>query len=1588
MSRTIAYAMDFVLDTLDFSPDEALLPESETDLRLQPTADPVLKDLFMILVWNDEKHSFDEILSIVMDATSCSRDDAVRMTNAIEEQGRDVVLTYRDTEKLLEVAHLISNLDIGVTVRRAYDTFREEMASVIIEWLLDLMSCRVVHDAMLLRELVAAELLQPRKKDSSSLAVNTEASKVYAEIQNPARVDWFFLYHTRLWKRPRLNLKQMYAAILAISHDHKLNLANHFASVYHRLIDSYLLTDREAETSIKFFALQVFTVPSIAAHCVRQHKIITRILEMITAFFTNQITNQRILYPPQHHIGVDVESMPFKSKRFMPIFSDLRYICSSEPVQRLIVRSPSFIQQFGRVCQLFMGINANKRAVADHVEYETDAWISVFNVTLSLSRVVRVYGEAYSRATPSELAGAILAVTHQILLVCTMTEPRLEQDKYDSIQYHTVPFGGASYTIVDFSVLSGWVSFHHALHWLLAELFKHTDLLTTEKLAEIGASSLREVIRRQASEKAFLAVIDFPLRVIAMIAQIRNGLWVRNGFAIRGQLLHYRELMLRELCYDQDLFILQTAFVILDSDVVFVSMMDRFELRDWFSGATAHPVYEGPTLLAMVEEFLYVVIVCVSETASASKLPMAACVRREVVHALAAGPCSFTDLCKRVAERMVEDVCFERVLLEVANFKSPDGPSDSGMYELKDEAFDEVNPFYYHYIRNKREEVEGILKARLRKKTGEADPVIVPKPIRIESGPFVTLPWVMTSEVLVQVIFYSIHNVLVLTESLGSVPPSADAILDQALFLVMFGLVQHPEGFAPFVASRSFEGGVTVWHVLAALARTSLFKSHKTRLNWCLDRCGDTLPPEVRQARIEASEAEARDTNDAEAAKKRAAHARQEAIMKQFAAQHQTLLEQLEDEEEMDDDGDQATEKPESYGTCIVCQEDLDNSRAFAALGFLQPSKFVRRALDNTHNFHHSASSFTTGHSSDRHGQKGQPFPPVEPFTGSEPPLSFNAFPTAQTKFGMHASECGHMMHLECFTVYTMSIRQRHRSQAQRNHPENIQRKEFICPLCKSLGNVILPVHVPEAQLGPEQGFSEWIRSMGIDLLRAPPERLLDQLQYKTGSGEFVFWAAQDTAYQVLTKHDVEDANPMHRMLDTLMHTARSVSAQSRHLRDRIEPEVGERGAGMYIPEDLCAYTLACMEIAQRGSTTGTPITELSEASTRLLRGLVASLTKLATFHFKDRADGGRPVIRQAIMKRLLPEWRREPALHLPFLLRDPVTVLFETAAVAPEILRYVIVMLYYASVARTALRLVSHLGKPSHQDITVNGDVDYNSLFGDIRIFVSSVARHSPTLDHTAQMVMNSLGPDAFNLFIFSHTLPFLRRAAMLMKAILPSALRPVTSPTANEYSQLLETLSIPALSQLAGQEALQNVLAGWCAHYGFVYSPSPLDFTIALEFPGAYNLITLPPALDTLFVQEKTMICPRCKTVPSDVAVCLICGTICCFQSHCCRDADARDKGECNMHTRDCAGVVGLYFLVKRCALLYLYANNGSFSHAPYLDVHGEIDFAMRRGRRQYLHPTRMDEIRRVWLNHGIPTFVARKLDSMIDSGGWETF
>ncbi|KDQ17558.1 hypothetical protein BOTBODRAFT_185706 [Botryobasidium botryosum FD-172 SS1] len=1594
MSRTIAYALDFVLDTLDFSPEEMTHPTTEPELKSQVTACPTPTDSYAVVLWNDEKHSFDDVIHHVQDATGCSPQAASDVADRVDAEGRDIVEISLSIPRLLHIAQTIAQIDLGVTVRRVFDTCREEISATIIEWLLDLSSCRIGSDAVTIREIIAAELYTSRKKDSSSLTSNPDAGKVYGEIEKPARLHWMFLYHTRLWKRPRLNLKQLYVALLSISRDHKLAIATHFATVYHRIIDAYLLVDREIETSIKYFAVQLFTVPSVAAHLVRNNDIITRLHSIITAFFTNQVTDKRLTLPPNRVAEIDVDSAPFRSKRFMPVFSDLRYICTNSTVQELISSNPLYIMQFCKVCQLFMGVNPNKRAAATHVEYETDSWINVFNVTLSLSRVVKVYGEAFVKGTTQQLVYVIAHVIGFILSVCTLSERQLDRMKYFPIAFHDVEFNGALYNIVDFDVLTGWVSFHHSLHWLLAELFKHVDLLRDEALSEIGYRNLSDVITRNIRDQAFLIVLDFPLRVLAMTAQIRNGLWVRNGFAIRGQLLHYRDFMLRELCYDQDVYILQCCFVILDPSIVIVSVLDRFQLLDWFSGGTEHPVYEGPQLSGMVEEFLYLLITCLSETGSATNLQMHDIVKREIVHGLALGPCTHTDLTKRVAERIAEEASFDRALKEVSNFKAPDGISDSGIYELKDEMYDEVNPFFFHYTRNRREEVEGILKARQQKKTGETTPVLVPKPLGITSGPFSILSLVFHSDVLLQVIFFLLHNVVSYTNSADVASPSVDALVDQGLHLVMLALVEQPEPFSQLAARKSFKEGRTLIHELSDMELNDKFRSSKPKVEWCLTKMAGYVPSQVGLLRRKPEASE--DRTSKEDAKKRAAKARQEAIMKQFAAAQKTFFDNF-DEDDMDDEGDETldAEPAESLGVCIMCQEDVDRSRPFGALGLIQPSKTLRWFPEGDSFIETLAETISGPSTWDRplatsqhaptaaeKGKQKRQARPVSKF-------GFTGFPPKYFRFGLHNSFCGHFMHMDCFAAYNHSIGQRHQQQPQRNHPENIERREFVCPLCKSLGNVILPIpeHPPliKPSLTAEKSvMADWMRAVGIEALKAPLDRKLAALQYPNGTGEFVFWSAEDSDYP--RPRDDLGWDDGYKMLTTLRTAAQNVSSQSAHLRDRRDPPSGERGAGMYLPEDLCAYTISSIEVAQRGiGNAGSSIAHnMNDTTIRLIRSTLACLSGLAALQFRDRPDGGRTAIRLALLKRVLPEWVRE--FKQPLLLRDPFAVLVESAAVASDMLQPMTVLLYYASLARTTIGLLMQFHQAKVPSMLPPADKQYSHIFGDVGIFVRSVARHAPQLDQVVEYILSALTEARFERLLYAHSLPFLRRAAILKRAITTTTL-PTPSPTnePDEYVRLLDLLEIPPLRDLAQHESILNALGGWSAHFGHAYSPA--QATIKLEYTGSYNLTQLPYALDSLIDEGTALVCKRCNTAPTDAAICMLCGAICCFQLHCCVDPDNQAQGECNMHTRECGGIIGLYFLVKRCAMLYLSAENGTFGPSPYLDIHGEVDMAMRRGHWQYIHPQRMEELRKTWLNHGIPTYIARKLEPIADTGGWDT-
>ncbi|KAJ2790936.1 E3 ubiquitin-protein ligase ubr1, partial [Coemansia helicoidea] len=292
----------------------------------------------------------------------------------------------------------------------------------------------------------------------------------------------------------------------------------------------------------------------------------------------------------------------------------------------------------------------------------------------------------------------------------------------------------------------------------------------------------------------------------------------------------------------------------------------------------------------------------------------------------------------------------------------------------------------------------------------------------------------------------------------------------------------------------------------------SLFRKGGPHLAQCIDEYYVNL-----RATAAGSEAlkSVMDEADAAERKKKAAKARQAAIMADFASQQQSFITQygnefdgLSDDDELDEagqrgaagagtgadgkgaDSGQARRSLWSMpsGPCMVCQEECDGVKPYGVLALVQANRAARSAplaeasqvvdilrlpggldvsmADIEADMPRSPSkaaavSLAKGANLIRSADQLRAMDQIAAGAyGAASGLS--GFPVLYHERGLAASTCGHLMHMRCFVQYCQGIESRRVQQPTRNHPENLHRKEYLCPLCKSLGNVLLPV-LPQA---------------------------------------------------------------------------------------------------------------------------------------------------------------------------------------------------------------------------------------------------------------------------------------------------------------------------------------------------------------------------------------------------------------------------------------------------------------------------------------------------------------------------------------------
>ncbi|KAH9735916.1 E3 ubiquitin-protein ligase PRT6 [Citrus sinensis] len=173
-------------------------------------------------------------------------------------------------------------------------------------------------------------------------------------------------------------------------------------------------------------------------------------------------------------------------------------------------------------------------------------------------------------------------------------------------------------------------------------------------------------------------VMEHPLRIRVFCAQVHAGMWRRNGDAALSSCEWYRAVRWSEQGLELDLFLLQCCAALAPADLYVNRIIERFGLSNYLSLNLERPSEYEPIL---VQEMLTLIIQILQERRFCG-LTTAESLKRELVHRLAIGDATHSQLVKSLPRDLSKFDQLQEILDAVAMYSHPSG-FNQGMYSLR-----------------------------------------------------------------------------------------------------------------------------------------------------------------------------------------------------------------------------------------------------------------------------------------------------------------------------------------------------------------------------------------------------------------------------------------------------------------------------------------------------------------------------------------------------------------------------------------------------------------------------------------------------------------------------------------------------------------------------------------------------------------------------------------------------------------------------------------------------------------------------------------------------------------------------------------
>jgi len=535
---------------------------------------------------------------------------------------------------------------------------------------------------------------------------------------------------------------------------------------------------------------------------------------------------------------------------------------------------------------------------------------------------------------------------------------------------------------------------------------------------------------------------------------------------------------------------------------------------------------------------------------------------------------------------------------------------------------------------------------------------------------------------------------------------------------------------------------------------------------------------------------------------------------------------------------------------------------------------------------------------------------------------------------GVHVCFCGHFMHMLCFENYFSSLllRQIRSLRYEGDHLIKLEKGEFLCPVCRRLGNILLPLF--------DVGDVE-VSSDGADVSEVLEVPDFDQWLQETIQKKLAM--ADYPLAMPLALHPLMDQQERNRILGHAngvlfrLHSANldDQRGNSLSLAETEWPDEAETQKRISRLWSATAVTICDLELESRlGQDVHDPRVAL-ELTSNLIHA--------------SRAQG---------VSRLLGLNARAKAFYVlwNYIFHNPSRRFF-SGDIFVAFLN--LVLSWPGLLQELDLRFLARLS------------------------FALNVSRFG-TNSSVVKAVRGTL--------VLLRKLYIVFCACFGKPVALPPLVQ--NAPDASSFAQfdfLCGELGIPARATVSHS----SVPADWCfpfspTHQGQgvgsldllgssgVHSQNESETGTESSFHrhtsesfGVPRLVELPSSFQELLEACDRQLCLTCGKKPNAPCLCLLCRSIVCGYGKCgsshAPDEISSSIGSTDSHAERCGAGIAVFIILKKTSVLLLRDERRSSWPSLYLDDHGEEDRGLRRGKPLWLSRERYDKLNLLWLTHG---------------------